>query len=195
MRKDLILGAMMVTVFSAIFSTSASGQDRRVLAKAEQISNDRFTSIAKTPRGATVVAINRPSPDVLSAIDKGLTDLFFVARKNRYRKRLNYRDYTIYIGKADRTNDADGNYSPAIAIGSAQYAGTIFDKGGYIFVAGMVLSNEPCAFLVPEHTKNFELLADYVRYEGEHLVLYHNDRRRYSATADHSKGGSHPILQ
>jgi hypothetical protein len=34
-----------------------------------------------------------------------------------------------------------------------------------------------------------------VRYEGEHLVLYHNDRRRYQRTFDHSKGGSHPILQ
>ncbi|MFZ1699904.1 MAG: hypothetical protein WBO10_00415 [Pyrinomonadaceae bacterium] len=189
------LTTAIVLSFIAIFSVSAYGQNRRVLATAEQTSGDRFTSVANTPRGANVLSVNRPSLETLSAIDKGLTDLFAVARKNRYRKRLNYRDYTIYIGKADRTYDSDGNYSPAIAIGSAQYAGTIFDKGGYIYVAGMVLSNEPCAFLVPEHTKNFALLSDYVRYEGEHLVLYHNDRRRYSATADHSKGGSHPILQ
>jgi hypothetical protein len=34
-----------------------------------------------------------------------------------------------------------------------------------------------------------------VRYEGEHLVLYYNDRALYEKTADHSKGGGHPILQ
>jgi hypothetical protein len=34
-----------------------------------------------------------------------------------------------------------------------------------------------------------------VRYEGEHIVLYNNDRRRFQATLDHSQGGGHPILQ
>lgn len=47
-----------------------------------------------------------------------------VSRKNRYNRRLNFADYTIYIAKADRVNDDDGKYSPAIAIGSAQYAGS-----------------------------------------------------------------------
>jgi hypothetical protein len=37
-------------------------------------------------------------------------------------------------------------------------------------------------------------ITDVVRYEGEHIVLYHNDRRKYRQTADHSKGGGHPIL-
>ena len=183
----------MVALVIAVVNTFA--QNQRTLAQAEKVSGDKFTFIAKTPKGANVYGAKKPSTESLKAIDKGLIDLFAVARKNNYRNRLNFSDYTIYIGKADRVNDADGNYSPAISIGSAQYAGTVFDKGGYIYVAGMVLSNEPCAFLVPEHTKNFNGLSDYVRYEGEHLILYHNDRRRYSATADHSKGGSHPILQ
>jgi hypothetical protein len=186
---------LLILMALSLFSVTAAGQNQRVLAQAERTTGDRFSVTAKTPRGANVIAVKRPSSEVLRAIDKGLTDLFAVARRNRYRNRLNYADYTIYVGKADRTNDADGNYSPAIAIGSAQYAGTVFDKGGYMYVAGMVLSNEPCAFLVPDHVKNFNLLSDYVRYEGEHLVLYHNDRRRYAATADHSRGGSHPILQ
>lgn len=183
----------MVALVIAVVNTFA--QNQRTLAQAEKVSGDKFTFIAKTPKGANVYGAKKPSTESLKAIDKGLIDLFAVARKNNYRNRLNFSDYTIYIGKADRVNDADGNYSPAISIGSAQYAGTVFDKGGYIYVAGMVLSNEPGAFLVPEHTKNFNGLSDYVRYEGEHLILYHNDRRRYSATADHSKGGSHPILQ
>jgi len=71
----------------------------------------------------------------------------------------------------------------------------VYDQGGYIYAAGMVISNDPCSFVIAEHTKNFERISNVVRYEGEHLVLYHNDRRRYAATADHSKGGSHPILQ
>lgn len=192
MRISKFLSILSLIAMAAI---GALGQNQRTLTQAEKVSGDRFTFTARTPKGASVYGVKKPSAESLKAIDKGLSDLFAVARNNRYSRRLNFTDYTIYIGKADRTNDGDGNYSPAIAIGSAQYAGTVFDKGGYIYVAGMVLSNEPCAFLVPEHSKNFNSLSDYVRYEGEHLVLYHNDRRRYSVTADHSKGGSHPILQ
>jgi len=80
-------------------------------------------------------------------------------------------------------------------VGAAQYAGTDYDQGGYIYAAGMVVSNNPLAFVVAEHTKDFNRVSDVVRYEGEHLVLYHNDRNRYHQTKDHSGGGGHPILQ
>jgi hypothetical protein len=145
--------------------------------------------------GANVLSVNKPSAAMLTAIDKGLTDLFAVARKNGYRKRLNYSDYTVYIARADRTKDSAGQYSPDIAIGAAQYAGSIYDQGGFVYAAGMVIANDPCSFIIAEHTKEFERVSNVVRYEGEHLVLYHNDRKRYAATADHSKGGGHPILQ
>ena len=174
---------------------TATAQNRAVLARVENVSGDVFTVAVKTPKGTNVYAVNRPSATVLKAIDKGLTDLFAVATKNRYRNRLNYSDYSIYIGLADRTQDSSGQYSPDIAIGAAQYAGGVYDQGGYIYVAGMVIANDPCSFVIAEHTRNFERISNVVRYEGEHLVLYHNDRRRYAATADHSKGGSHPILQ
>jgi hypothetical protein len=59
----------------------------------------------------------------------------------------------------------------------------------------MVISNNPCAFLIGEHTKELSRVSNVVRYEGEHLVLFHNDRQRYLATMDHSRGGGHPILQ
>ena len=149
----------------------------------------------RTPKGANVFAVNRPSLTVLRAIDMGLTDLFAVARKNGYYKRLNYGDYSIYIARADRIKDSAGQYSPDIAIGVAQYAGTIYDQGGFMYAAGMVIANDPCSFVIAEHTRDFQRISNVVRYEGEHLVLYHNDRRRYAATADHSKGGGHPILQ
>jgi hypothetical protein len=54
---------------------------------------------------------------------------------------------------------------------------------------------EPCAFLIAEHERDFGRVSNVARYEGEHIILYHNDRRLYSQTADHSHGGSHPIIQ
>ena len=132
---------------------------------------------------------------MLEAIDKGLSDLFAVAQKNKYKKRLNYSDYTIFIAKADRIENASKVYSPDIAIGAAQYAGTDYDQGGFIYAAGMVIGYNPNAFLIAEHTKDFQRVSEVVRYEGEHLVLYQNDRKRYQQTADHSQGGGHPILQ
>ena len=118
-----------------------------------------------------------------------------MARKNGYTRGLAHSNYTIFIAKADRTKDSQGRYSPDIAVGAAQYAGTGYDQGGYIYAAGMVISNNPMSFVLAEHTRNFDRISNVVRYEGEHLVLYQNDRGRYSATADHSRGGGHPILQ
>lgn len=180
--------------FFLLSFTVADGQNRTVQAEAERISGDKFVLQLRTPLGANVYAVARPNVQILNAIDKGLTDLFAVARKNRYRNKLNYKDYSIYIGRADRQKDSGGEYSPDIAIAAAQYAGTVYDKGGYIYAAGIVVALNPCAFMIAEHTKNYDGISNAVRYEGEHLVLYHNDRQRYSATADHSKGGGHPIL-
>ena len=173
----------------------AASVDPRLLAAAQRYSGDNFTIETRTPRGARVVAVNRPNPQTLNAIDAGLGELFGVARRRGYNARTNYSDYTIFIGRADRTRDSAGAYSPDVAIGAAQYAGSVYDKGGYVFAAGMVLSMEPCAFLIAEHERDFARVSNVARYEGEHIVLYHNNRRLYSQTADHSRGGSHPILQ
>ncbi|QYO65236.1 hypothetical protein [Leptolyngbya sp. 7M] len=180
-----------VVMFSVV---EVRSQNRLVLAEAERVTGDRFSYATKSPRGANIYALNRPSAAMLNAIDKGLTDLFSVARKNGYTRRLRYSDYSIFIAKADRTKDSEGNYSPDIAVGAAQYAGTDYDQGGFIYAAGMVIAFDPMAFVIADHNTNTSRVADLVRYEGEHLVLYHNDRRRYAETADHSKGGGHPIL-
>ena len=199
MLKLKILSQILI-VFTVIFSanllvSAQSRAEQSVLAEAEKISKDKFNFVVNTPKGARVYGVKKPSAQMISAIDQGLTDLFAVARKNKYQKRLNYSDYVIFIASPDRQKNYDGNYSPDIAIGSAQYAGTVYDKGGYIYVAGMVIGYNPCAFLIGEHTKDFNRAADVVRYEGEHIILYHNDRQRYLQTMDHSKGGAHPILQ
>ena len=171
------------------------GADPRLTALAQQYSGDRFQFESQTPRGVLVYSVSRPRVEALRAIDSGLAELFAIARRRGYSQRLNFSDYTVYIGRADRQRDSAGAYSPDIAVGAAQYRGSVYDKGGYVYAAGMVLSMEPGAFLIGEHERDFGRIANVARYEGEHIVLYHNDRRLYQQTYDHSRGGSHPILQ
>lgn len=191
--------AVFVLLFSismlSLATPDAPAQGKTPFSEAQRVTGDSFPITARTSKGASIYAVSQPSIAMMQAIDQGLTDLFVVARKNGYNKHLNYSDYTIFIAKADRTKNAAGEYSPDIAVGAAQYAGTQYDQGGYIYAAGMVIYFNPSAFVIAEHTKNLNRVSDVVRYEGEHLVLYFNDRKRYEATADHSKGGGHPILQ
>jgi hypothetical protein len=184
---------LLVVIFGV--SSIADGQNRQTVAKAQSVTGDRFTFAVQTAKGANVYAAERPSAAMLSAIDQGLTDLFAVARKNGYNRRLNFSDYTIFVARADRDKDSQGQYSPDIAVGAAQYAGTDYDQGGYIYAAGMVVAFNSPAFVIANHKTNFSRVSDVVRFEGEHLVLYHNNRRLYSQTADHSRGGGHPILK
>ena len=195
MRKALFLSAIIFISAFSVLTAAAQASMSRVIAEANRRSGDNFTIVTRTPLGAAVYGVNRPSTAALNAIDRGLTDLFAVARKNGYYQKLRYSDYTIFIAKADRTKNYAGEYSPDFAIPTAHYAGTIYDQGGFMYVAGLIVANNPCAFLIAEHTRDLDRMANVVRYEGEHLILYHNDRRRFQATADHSKGGSHPILQ
>lgn len=190
----MLCGALLSPLAGRV-GAQARRTDSRLVAQAEHYSGDTFPFETKTPRGVQVYAVNKPVPEALRAIDDGLTELFAVARRHGYTARLNYTDYTVFIARADRTRDSAGAYSPDIALGAAQYAGSVYDQGGYIYAAGMVLSTEPCAFLIAEHERDFQRIANVTRYEGEHIVLFHNDRRLYEQTADHSRGGGHPILK
>lgn len=168
---------------------------QRLVARARQITGDDFPVYLRTPRGANVFARIAPRADVLNAIDNGLTELFSIARRHGYRSRLNHSSFTIFIARADRTKDSSGAYSPDIVIPARQYAGTMYDQGGYVYAAGMVMEFNHCVFIIAEHDRDLQRISNVVRYEGEHLILYHNDRQLYGRTADHSKGGAHPILQ
>ena len=179
----------------AVAALTVPAQNSRTVYEAQRITGDRFMFAGRSPNGANIYSVRRPSAAMLSAIDRGLADLFAVARRNGYNRRLSFADYTIFIANADRNKDSSGSYSPDIAVGAAQYAGTDYDQGGYVYAAGMVISFNPMAFVIAEHTQQLNRVSEVVRYEGEHLVLYHNDRRRYSETADHSRGGGHPILK
>ena len=211
-RRILRTGVFSLLILGALFSPLAGGTqaqrrgrvqpapqpvrvDARLMSLAERYSGDRFQFESQTPQGVRVYSVGRPNPSTMRAIDGGLAELFAIARRKGYRQRVSYSDYTVFIGRADRQRDSAGAYSPDIAVGAAQYAGSVYDKGGYVFAAGMVLSIEPGAFLIAEHERDFQRIANVARYEGEHIVLYHNDRRLYQQTYDHSRGGSHPILQ
>ena len=208
------VGIFALTLFGALFTSPEAeaqwrrrvyvpapqpapqgGVDSRLVALAQQYSGDRFQFESQTPRGVRVYSVSRPRPEALRAIDSGLAELFAIAARHGYRQGLNYADYTVFIGRADRDRDSAGSYSPDIAIGAAQYAGSVYDKGGYVYAAGMVLSMAPAAFLIAEHDRDFQRIANVARYEGEHIILYHNDRRLFQQTYDHSRGGGHPILQ
>ena len=205
MRSRLLKAFLIFTLISMV-STSLFGQplpsasaqgdvDQRLIARARQITGDEFPVVTRTPHGARVFAVKSPRAEVLQAIDDGLAELFRVARRHGYTARLDYSFYTIFIARADRTKDSQGAYSPDIAVPAGQYAGSYYDQGGYIYAAGMVLAFNPCAFVIAEHERDFQRVSNVVRYEGEHLILYYNDRALYEKTADHSKGGGHPILQ
>lgn len=192
--KILLKSAFVICLLTAA-SFGQNSVELQLLQRAEQLSGDKFTIVTKTKKGAKIYAVNSPRKELLNAIDKGLNDLFAVAKKYRYRQKLKHKDYIIFIAKADRQTDSDGNYIPNFSIPVAQYAGTDYDKGGFMYAAGMVIANNPLAFMIAENEKKLEQISEVVRFEGEHLVLYHNDRKRYDQTADHSKGGGHPILK
>ncbi len=169
--------------------------DSRLVARAEQITGDRFREVTSTPNGVTVVALSTPRREVLDAIDRGFAELFSIAQRHGYHSRLNYGDYTVFLARPDRSKDSSGQYSPDLAVAAGQYAGSGYDQGGYIYAAGMVLAFNPSAFVIAEHEHDWQRISNVIRFEGEHIVLYYNDRALYERTADHSRGGGHPILQ
>jgi hypothetical protein len=192
----LIAIVMGVAITSQIaFAQRGRAVDSRLVARAEQITGDRFRVVTSTANGVTVVAASTPRREVLDAIDLGFTELFAAARRHGYRSHLNYGDYTVFLARPDRSKDSSGQYSPDIAVAAGQYAGSGYDQGGYIYAAGMVLAFNPSAFIIAEHERDWQRISNVVRYEGEHLVLYYNDHALYQRTADHSRGGGHPILQ
>jgi len=200
--KRFIYSARVLLLFLALitFSVQAAAGSYRstnpaLIARAEQITGDSFPVVTTTPRGVTVFARTTPRVDLLNAIDRGFVDLFAVAERHGYHNRMRFDDYTVFIGRADRVKDSQGQYSPDIAVPAQQYAGTDYDQGGFIYAAGMVLALNPCAFVIAEHDRDLGRVSNVVRFEGEHLILYYNDRALYEKTADHSRGGRHPILQ
>ncbi len=189
-----VLFAALIFAFSAAVN-SQSNIDKALIREAEKFTKDQFPFTAKSKKGVKIFARTKVDQKMLDAIDSGLTDLFIIAENHKFKSRIKHSDYNIFIAKADRKIDSSKNYSPDIAVSAAQYAGSDYDQGGFIYAAGMVLAYAPSAFIIAEHEKDYQRVSDVVRFEGEHIILYHNDRKLHYKTADHSKGGGHPILK
>lgn len=196
--KNLLIIVFLCGALILVDVLLASAQSRgasRVVAQAQSVTGDSFNYSTTTPRGVRVYANRKPRVEMLRAIDSGLTELFAISRRHGYNAQLNFSSYVVFIARADRTQNGEGAYSPDIAVGASQYAGSVYDQGGYVYAAGMVLAYQPNAFIIADHQRDFQRVANVARYEGEHIVLYHNDPPLYRKTLDHSRGGSHPILQ
>ena len=197
LRHRILLVAIVLIAIAAPIAIAQRDRsvDSRLVVRAQEITGDHFSVVTSTPNGVTVVALTTPRREVLEAIDRGFADLFAVARRHGYRNHLNYGEYTVFVARPDRTKDSSGQYSPDLAVAAGQYVGSGYDQGGYIYAAGMVLAFNPSAFIIAEHERDWQRISNVVRFEGEHVVLYYNDRALYERTADHSRGGGHPILQ
>ena len=207
----VLCGALIITISGDSANTAQTRQqgrrgiqtdsyrDQQLIDRAQRLTGDGFQFATTTPRGVRVFTREgsaRPRAEMMRAIDDGLSELFAVARRNGYDARTQHTDYTVFIARADRTRNRDRQYSPDVALPvEGNYAGSIYDQGGFVYAAGLVVAFDPCAFVVAEHEQDFARVRNIARYEGEHIILYHNDRRRYNATLDHTRARAHPILQ
>ncbi|HEV2763841.1 MAG TPA: hypothetical protein VGV38_12745, partial [Pyrinomonadaceae bacterium] len=69
--------------------------DSALVARAQSVTGDQFRVLTYTPAGVRVYAVAEPRAQTLRAIDRGLSELFAVARRNGYRANLNHADYTV----------------------------------------------------------------------------------------------------
>lgn len=134
------------------------------------------------------------SVDDLPAIETGLERTFEKARCRGYTLALSLSDYIVAIVKGEP--DSDGN--PCYRIPAGVYAGTVYDKGGYILVAGQMLTaGEPYGniIVIPEHNgQRLDHLALVAEFEAEHVVLAYNDGDEFERTKVHGNGTGHPII-
>jgi hypothetical protein len=141
-----------------------------------------------TPLGARVGGENKPDPVLLPLVDEGLTELFRLSRQYNY-------DYGLYHGFWQvwlfPTSPKCINPAYTMRADGSPWDGTDFDKDPLpgrvlLCVAGMVVGENQ--MLVANAASHMALI---VRYEGEHLVLLHNDRPKYEATAGVH---AHPLI-
>jgi len=113
--------------------------------------------------------------------------------RRKYGTSLNLTDYIVAVVRGER--DSDGN--PSYGLPAGPYAGSEYDKGGYILVAGQMLTaGAPYGNIIvlPEHTDNFEHMQRAAEYEAEHVELAWWDGDEFEATKIHGQGKGHPII-
>src|SRR5258708_40239990 len=96
-NNTIIFAAILTLACVAGLGQIAFGQNGRVLAEAQRITGDNFTVSVKTPKGASIYAVSKPSAAVFDAIDKGLDDPLSISRKNGHRNRPTYTRDSVLI--------------------------------------------------------------------------------------------------
>lgn len=136
------------------------------------------------------------SLESLDAYERGMTDCFRRAGCIGYTRLLNHSDYIIAILKSTE-NDSQG--FPCYRLPAGQYAGTEWDKGGYILVAGqMVFLGTPYGNIIaiPDHIlpEHMEHAATVAGFEAEHPLHGYNNGEEFERTKTHGGGFGHPTI-
>jgi hypothetical protein len=150
----------------------------------------------RTPKGA-LVSLENPIPEavktgVLQAIDAGIDDFLLSTAHLNWPSFRNHADFVVAMLR-DKTPDSQGNPCLKIKVLDA-WKGTIYDRGGFMLVAGMALGlgdrllGYPTIF-VAENFDRLEYLRTVTRYECEHFN-YYNDPAAFEATAGQH---AHPL--
>jgi hypothetical protein len=158
-----------------------------------------------TPKGVTIYSRSAPSADTMNAIEASL-DINEAQAKQYWNQTINRQKYAVYVIRAEREFNSDGQYVPAFAVPircpGDGYCGSIYDKGKlnvsgktysnlhYVFAAERVVGN---AWLIPEYTRNFADMAIVSSFGGEHKIEEEFDFIRYLQDQVHLNGG-HPLL-
>lgn len=162
--------------------------------KTSDIWNRVFKIKTKMNRGFTLWLEDGVSEPDTDAITAGLHATFEKARCKGYTQALSLSDYIIAIVHSAPSSDG----TPCYKIPAGVYTGSEYDKGGYILVAGQMLTvGEPYGniIVIPDHKGQFtEHLSLVAEFEAEHVVLAYNDGEEFERTKVHGNGQGHPII-
>jgi hypothetical protein len=141
-----------------------------------------------------------PTDEEVGVIEAGMIHCFDKAKAQGYTKAMTLPEYTIAWLKSERS-PIDQVYAFLVPDLLGQYAGTEFDKGGYVLAPEAVVAYEGrygnLFCLADSHgmktERDRETLFNAACYGVEHVVLFHNDLAKFKATEVHTTGG-HPLF-
>lgn len=149
-----------------------------------------------TPQGATVFSGSAINAELLPLIDAGINRLNQIAsaEPNNYTNLAAPSAYKIYL--FPRSPRCENAAFLVESQSSPEYDNGEWDKNPApgkvaLCAAGMVVGTNDNSMLVVDDVGTMPTI---VRFEGEHLALFHVDRPRYEATKFHTATSYHPIL-
>jgi hypothetical protein len=190
---------LVATGFAAFIYLLLRNKRKSNFARMMQVDVSACRISQTTQLGVKVLSVNPLHPDLETAIDVSLAELFATCRRRGYTQKLSHSDYKIYVIPPEREFDSEGNYVPNFKLRIDEYDGTVFDQNpapgiGEVYAAEYV-APDFSAYVIAEYTRNFTTTAqDAVRYGAEHIILKFNDEAEFNRTVFHGNGVSHPII-